>query len=420
MYTTNTFKDIYATKNDIDWTLLESVQSIIKTVQQQGDQALFDYSKQFDAVELTDLEVPSFTLKEAYESIDADLRKALEEAKANIETYQSSIKWKQGPSSELYQKIHPLNRVGIYVPGGTAPLVSTVLMTTVLANVAGVKETIIVTPPQADGIQKAILAACYIVEADHVYQVGGAQAVAALAYGTETIQKVDKIVGPGNQFVAMAKKLVYGDVGIDSIAGPSEIVVVVDESTRADWVAYDLLAQAEHDVQARTFLISESKEKIEEILAEVEKKAPLQSRAAIIAESLKQHHYSVHTASKEETIEVVNLIAGEHISIQTNDAESYIDLITTAGAIFIGDRSPEAIGDYVAGPSHVLPTGGNARFSNGLSVNDFLRTNSVIHLSQATFEEMAPSGVRLAEEEALQAHRDSLYYRMEDNLNDQN
>lgn len=420
MYTTNTFKDIYATKNDIDWALLESVQSIIKTVQQEGDQALFDYSKQFDTVELTDLEVPSSTLKEAYESIDADLRKALEEAKTNIETYQNSIKWKQGPSSELYQKIHPLNRVGIYVPGGTAPLVSTVLMTTVLANVAGVKETIIVTPPQADGIQKAILAACHIVEADHVYQVGGAQAVAALAYGTETIQKVDKIVGPGNQFVAMAKKLVYGDVGIDSIAGPSEIVVVVDESTRADWVAYDILAQAEHDIQARTFLISESQEKIEEILAEVEKKAPLQSRAAIIAESLKQHHYSVHTASKEETIEVVNLIAGEHISIQTNDAESYVDLITTAGAIFIGDRSPEAIGDYVAGPSHVLPTGGNARFSNGLSVNDFLRTNSVIHLSQATFEEMAPSGVRLAEEEALQAHRDSLYYRLEDNLNDQN
>ncbi|MEC6748393.1 histidinol dehydrogenase [Marinilactibacillus sp. XAAS-LB27] len=420
MYTTNTFKDIYATKNDIDWTLLESVQSIIKTVQQEGDQALFDYSKQFDSVELTDLVVPSSTLKEAYESIDADLRKALEEAKTNIETYQNSIKWKQGPSSELYQKIHPLNRVGIYVPGGTAPLVSTVLMTTVLANVAGVKETIIVTPPQADGIQKAILAACHIVEADHVYQVGGAQAVAALAYGTETIQKVDKIVGPGNQFVAMAKKLVYGDVGIDSIAGPSEIVVVVDESTRADWVAYDILAQAEHDIQARTFLISESQEKIEEILAEVEKKAPLQSRAAIIAESLKQHHYSVHTASKEETIEVVNLIAGEHISIQTNDAESYVDLITTAGAIFIGDRSPEAIGDYVAGPSHVLPTGGNARFSNGLSVNDFLRTNSVIHLSQATFEEMAPSGVRLAEEEALQAHRDSLYYRLEDNLNDQN
>lgn len=420
MYTTNTFKDIYATKNDIDWALLESVQSIIKTVQQEGDQALFDYSKQFDTVELTDLEVPSSTLKEAYESIDADLRKALEEAKTNIETYQNSIKWKQGPSSELYQKIHPLNRVGIYVPGGTAPLVSTVLMTTVLANVAGVKETIIVTPPQADGIQKAILAACHIVEADHVYQVGGAQAVAALAYGTETIQKVDKIVGPGNQFVAMAKKLVYGDVGIDSIAGPSEIVVVVDESTRADWVAYDILAQAEHDIQARTFLISESQEKIEEILAEVEKKAPLQSRAAIITESLKQHHYSVHTASKEETIEVVNLIAGEHISIQTNDAESYVDLITTAGAIFIGDRSPEAIGDYVAGPSHVLPTGGNARFSNGLSVNDFLRTNSVIHLSQATFEEMAPSGVRLAEEEALQAHRDSLYYRLEDNLNDQN
>lgn len=287
-------------------------------------------------------------------------------------------------------------------------------MTTVLANVAGVKETVIVTPPQKNGIQKAILAACYIVDADHVYQVGGAQAIAALAYGTETIPKVDKIVGPGNQYVALAKKLVYGDVGIDSIAGPSEIVVVVDESTRADWVAYDLLAQAEHDIQARTFLISEDESKLNEILTEVSNKMTSQPRTTIISESLKNHHYSVLTASKQETVEVVNLIAGEHISIQTTDAESYVDLITTGGALFIGPYSPEAIGDYVAGPSHVLPTGGNARFSNGLSVNDFLRTNSVINLTRKTFNTMAPSGIRLAKEEALKAHHDSLYYRLEE------
>lgn len=418
MYTTSTFKEIYATKNDIDWSLLDNVQSIIKTVQKNGDKALFDFSSKFDSVNLSELEISKSTLKEAYESIDDDLRLSLESAKENIVKYQQSIKWTQSQSSELYQKIHPLNRVGIYVPGGTAPLVSTVLMTTVLANVAGVKETVIVTPPQTDGIQPAILAACHIVEADYVYQVGGAQAIAALAYGTETIPKVDKIVGPGNQYVALAKKLVYGDVGIDSIAGPSEIVVVVDDSTRADWVAYDLLAQAEHDVQARTFLISESEQKINEIMREVENKAGSQPRAKIIYESLKNHHYAVQTASKQETVEVVNLIAGEHISIQTKDAESYVDLITTGGALFIGPYSPEAIGDYVAGPSHVLPTGGNARFSNGLSVNDFLRTNSVINLKQSTFAQMAPSGIRLAKEEALQAHHDSLYYRLEDNKDD--
>lgn len=418
MYTTSTFKEIYATKNDIDWTLLDNVQSIIKAVQKNGDKALLEFSSKFDSVELSELEISKSTLKEAYESIDEDLRLSLESAKENIEKYQHSIKWTQSQSSELYQKIHPLNRVGIYVPGGTAPLVSTVLMTTVLANVAGVKETVIVTPPQTEGIQTAIMAACHIVEADHVYQVGGAQAIAALAYGTETIPRVDKIVGPGNQYVALAKKLVYGDVGIDSIAGPSEIVVVVDDSTKADWVAYDLLAQAEHDVQARTFLISESEQKIKEIMAEVDKKAGSQPRATIIAESLKNHHYAVHTASKQETIEVVNLIAGEHISIQTEDAESYVDLITTGGALFIGPYSPEAIGDYVAGPSHVLPTGGNARFSNGLSVNDFLRTNSVINLKHQTFTNMAPAGIRLAKEEALQAHHDSLYYRLEDNNND--
>ncbi|WP_080145383.1 histidinol dehydrogenase [Marinilactibacillus piezotolerans] len=420
MFNAQEFTQIFTEENEMDWTVMETVQSMIKTVQQNGDRALLDYSKQFDRVELDELTISKEKLKEAYESLPSDLREALEAAKENIEQYQQSIKWKQSESSELYQKIHPLNRVGIYVPGGTAPLVSTVLMTTVLANVAGVKETTIVTPPQPEGVQQAILAACYIVEADHVYQVGGAQAIAALAYGTETIQKVDKIVGPGNQYVAMAKKLVYGDVGIDSIAGPSEIVVVVDETTNAEWAAYDLMAQAEHDVLARTFLISESKEKIEEILSEVEKKRSTQPRAEIISKSLLDHHYAVHTASKAETVQVVNLIAGEHVSIQTKDAETYVDLVTTAGALFVGDLSPEAIGDYVAGPSHVLPTGGNARFSNGLSVNDFLRTNSVIHLSPASFERMAPSGIRLAKEEALQAHHDSLYYRLEDIQNDKN
>lgn len=413
MYTTDEFKNVYATKNDIDWSLFEAVLDILQGVQKDGDKALKAYSAKFDQVEVFDLEIPKEALKHAYDSIDDELRLALESARDNIASYQETIKWNHMKPSELYQKIHPLERVGIYVPGGTAPLASTVLMTAVLANVAGVKETIVTTPPQEGGVHEAILAACYIAQIDHVYQVGGAQAIAALAYGTETVPQVDKIVGPGNKYVALAKKLVYGDVGIDSIAGPSEIVLVVDETSKAKWVALDILAQAEHDVNARTFLISENKEKLNEISLEVEKAVERQPRQKIINQSLKENHYIVHTSNKDETVQVVNLIAGEHISIQTKDAESYVDTITTGGALFIGEYSPEALGDYVAGPSHVLPTGGTARFSNGLSVNDFLRTNSVIHVEKQTFEDMAPIGMRIASVEDLQAHHDSLKIRLE-------
>lgn len=414
MYTTEEFKNLYATKNDIDWSLFQDVLTIVQEVQKDGDLALKSYSAKFDGVEILDFEIQSSVLEEAYQTIDENLRTSLETAHQQIETYQSSIKWKDSENGELYQKIHPLKRVGIYVPGGTAPLASTVLMTAVLAKVAGVEEILVTTPPQEGGVHKAILAACHIAGVDHVYQVGGAQAIAALAYGTETIPKVDKIVGPGNQFVALAKKLVYGDVGIDSIAGPSEIVVVVDETANPEWVALDLLAQAEHDVNARTFLISENKEQLEAVKQSVRQQAEEQPRVDIIQQSLENNHYAVHTKSKEETIDVVNLIAGEHISIQTKDAESYIDTITTGGALFIGEYAPEALGDYVAGPSHVLPTGGTARFSNGLSVNDFLRTNSVLHVSKESFERLAPHGMRIAKEEDLQAHHDSLAVRLGD------
>lgn len=414
MYTLETFKQIYGSSNETDWDKLKQVMEIIQKVQEKKDKALFAYSEKFDKVSLENLEISKSELERAYQSIDQDLKNALELAHQNIRDYQASIKIADSTQSELYQKVHPLNRVGVYVPGGTAPLVSTVLMTAVLAKVAGVNEVIVVTPPQKAGVNQAILAACHIAQVDRVFQVGGAQAIAALAYGTESIPRVDKIAGPGNQYVAMAKKLVYGDVGIDSIAGPSEIVVVVDEATRADFVAYDLLAQAEHDVLARTFLISENKEKLTEIKEKVSKLKNRQPRVEIIDASLDDHHYSIHTASKQETLECLNLIAGEHVSIQTKDAETYIDQVKTAGALFIGDYSPEAIGDYVAGPSHVLPTGGTARFSSGLTVNDFIRTNSIISLKKESFKAMAPSGMRLALEESLQAHHDSLACRMEE------
>lgn len=414
MYTLASFKKVLTSENETDWDKMQQVMTIIQSVQKNKNQALYDYSETFDNVKLDTLEVLPGELESAYHAIDEDLRASLELAYQNIWDYQQSIKMKDGEPAELYQKVHPLNRVGVYVPGGTAPLVSTVLMTAVLAKVAGVNEIIVTTPPQKNGVDQAILAACYIAKVDRVFQVGGAQAIAALAYGTETIPAVDKIAGPGNRYVALAKKIVYGDVGIDSIAGPSEIVVVADHQTRADFVAYDLLAQAEHDILARTFLISESKEKLEEIKKRVDELVDKQPRAEIIKSSLMNHHYSIHTADKEETIDCVNTIAGEHVSIQTKDARSYIDLIKTAGALFIGDYSPEAIGDYVAGPSHVLPTGGTARFSSGLTVNDFLRTNSIIALKKESFKAMAPSGMRMAMEESLQAHHDSLACRMEE------
>lgn len=419
MYTAQRFKEVYHTKNRIDLTKSQAVLEVIQTVQKAGDKALFDYAKQFDSVEITSLEIPKEEIRSAYEHLDAGLKKALSEAKANIMAYQKSIQWHQSPSGELYQKIHPLEKVGIYVPGGKASYPSTVLMTAVLAKVAGVKEIIVLTPPQKDGINRATLAACFIAEVDQVYQVGGAQAIAALAYGTETIPKVDKIVGPGNEYVALAKKWVYGDVGIDSIAGPSEIAVVVDETANSTWVALDILAQAEHDESARTFLIGDNKAKLQDIEAEINIQKEKQSRYKIIEASLKNNHYAILTENRKENIDVVNLIAAEHVSIQTNDAETYVDAITTAGAVFIGEYSPEAIGDYVAGPSHVLPTGGNARFANGLSVNDFLRPNSVLHLKKETFNRMASSGMVIAKEETLQAHHDSLAIRLEEHY-DQN
>lgn len=416
MYTAEEFKRQYKSANQTDLSKAKSVMDIIHEVQERGDDALIDYAGQFDGVELDvdQLEVPIAEMKKAYDESDSELRDALEEAYKNIYKYQTSIKWSTMPKSELYQNIQPLNRIGIYVPGGKASYPSTVLMTATLANVAGVKETIIVTPPQPGGINKTTLAACFIAQVDHVYQSGGAQGIAAMAYGTETIPKVDKIVGPGNQYVALAKKLVYGDVGIDSIAGPSEIVLVVDETANAEWVALDVLAQAEHDEMARTFLISTNKEILAAVESEIDKQKMKQSRLSVINGSLKDHHYPILTSSQGETIEIVNLIAGEHVSIQTENAEEYIPEIKTAGALFIGPYSPEAIGDYVAGPSHVLPTNGNARFANGLTVNDFLRTNSVIQLKKETFQQMASFGMRIAKEEALQAHHDSLAVRLKE------
>lgn len=396
-----------------DLSKMEDVLTIIRAVREMGDKALRSYSLAFDGVATEELEVPAEDAGQALAALEPELRATLTAARDNIIRYQRSIRWRGQEEGELFQKIHPLGKVGIYVPGGKAAYPSTVLHTAVLAREAGVKEIIVVTPPRKEGVNRLVLAACALAGVDRIFMTGGAQGIAALAYGTETIPRVDKIVGPGNQYVAMAKKLVYGDVGIDSIAGPSEIVVVIDEETDPEWAALDVLAQSEHDEMARTFLLSESLEALHRVENEAERLKERQPRKGIIDASLKDNHYAILTSSRAETAEVVNFIAGEHVSIQTRDAEDYVDLITTAGALFLGPFAPEAIGDYSAGPSHVLPTGGNARFASGLSINDFLRTNSVLNLSEATFRMAAPAAMALAREESLTAHHDSVSRRYE-------
>ncbi|MCS5431897.1 histidinol dehydrogenase, partial [Staphylococcus aureus] len=328
----------------------------------------------------------------AYQRIDSSIREALEQSHDRIKAYQMSIKQEhQQDNSECYELYHPLERVGVYVPGGKASYPSTVLMTVTLAKVAGVKNIVVVTPPQIEGIPDIVLAACYIAGVDQVYQVGGAQSIAALAYGTETIPKVDKIVGPGNQYVAYAKKYLYGQVGIDQIAGPSEIALIIDRSADINAITYDVFAQAEHDELARTFVISEDKDLLQQLENNIQKTLRQIKRQPIVEASLKHNHVLISVENFTEACDLMNQIAPEHASIQTQCPHDYINHVKYVGALFLGHYSPEVIGDYVAGPSHVLPTNQTARFTNGLSVNDFLTRHSVIDLSQQTFKNIEQS-----------------------------
>ncbi|HDG4512186.1 TPA: histidinol dehydrogenase, partial [Staphylococcus pseudintermedius] len=297
------------------------------------------------------------------------------------------------------------------VPGGKASYPSTVLMTATLAKVAGVKNISAVTPPQQNGVAPSVLAACHIAGVDHVYQVGGAQSIAALAYGTETIPKVDKIVGPGNQYVAYAKKALYGEVGIDQIAGPSEIALIIDDTCNLEAVVYDVFAQAEHDEMARTFVISTDLALLESLESRIQQTLNGAPRHDILKVSLKDNHYLIHATDFEDSCHVMNTIAPEHASIQTAQPENYLPHIHYVGSLFLGGYAPEAIGDYIAGPSHVLPTQRTARFQHGLSINDFLTKHTVIHLSEATYEKTYRDAARIAQDEQLYHHQKSLEIR---------
>jgi histidinol dehydrogenase len=404
---------------DDDRERLAAVAAILADVRARGDAAVREYSQRFDHVSLTGFRVPE--PGRALERVSNEVLAALKVAAARLETFhrrQPAASWVTTELGGLLgQMVTPLNRVGCYVPGGTAPLPSTVLHTVVLARVAGVPEIVVVTPPNPDFpdtgyVNPVILAAAAIAGASEVLSIGGAQAIAALAYGTETIRPVDKIVGPGNIYVTLAKKLVYGVVGIDGLAGPTETVVVADAGANPAWVAADLLAQAEHDVLASAILLTPSEPLAQAVQAEVARQIESLSRAEIITQTFERNSGIILTADLAEAIQLADRYAPEHLCLAVRDPWTWLPQVRHAGGVFLGEHSFEVLGDYVAGPSHVMPTGGSARFASPLSVLDFVRLTSLVALDAATTAAIAPQAARLALAEQLTAHAEAARQRM--------
>lgn len=397
----------------------EAVLTILEEVKNRGDQALFDFSKQFDQLVPEELEVSEQLIEQAFLEIAPEVLEALKNAKANIESYhkqQLETGFEDSPSQGVIrgQLIRPIQRVGVYVPGGTAAYPSSVLMNVIPAKIAGVKEIIMITPPQEKFVP-AILVAARLAGVDKIYQVGGAQGIAALAYGTETIPKVDKITGPGNIYVATAKKRVYGLVGIDMIAGPSEIGVIADDSANPVYVAADLLSQAEHDVLARAILVTNSERLAQEVELELEKQLQTLPREAIARPSIENNGRLIVTENRQDMFELMNQIAPEHLEIAMDDAYDYLDQIENAGSIFLGHFTSEPIGDYYAGANHVLPTTATARFSSALGVHDFVKRIQYTQYSQEAVLKAEKDITRLAYAEGLQAHARAIEVRNDKN-----
>ena len=410
--TNEQFDDIERNKQ-IDEVVLD----IISNVRKSGDRALFNYAEKFDDVALTTLLVEDNELDEAETIVSEAFKEAIDVAARNIRQFhekqvdKSWFFYKEN-GIMLGQQITPMDRVGVYIPGGKAAYPSTVLMNVIPARLAGVPEIFIATPPQADGkINPHVLYAAKAVGVKNIYKMGGAQAVAAFAYGTETVPKVNKIVGPGNDFVARAKKWVYGDVAIDMIAGPSEICIVADETAPANFVAADLLSQAEHDEAAEAICITTSEKMAEEIAEEVTNQLQRLSRRDIAAESIERNGKIIVVNHLEQAFELVNEIAPEHLQLMIENAMDYVSEVKHAGAIFLGNYSPEPLGDYVAGPNHTLPTSGTAKFASPLGVYDFVKKSSIIHYSEKALLEEANHIETLANMEGLEAHAKSIEIR---------
>ena len=397
------------------------VQAIIQNIKENGDEALFSYTKQFDKADInaSNVKVTDEEFEEAYKAVDPALLDVIRKALVNIESYhelQKQNSWfKSTPQGTMLgQKVTPLEKVGVYVPGGKAVYPSSVLMNIMPAKVAGVDKIIMTTPCNAEGkVNPAVLVAAKEAGADEVYKAGGAQAIAALAFGTESIPKVDKIVGPGNIYVALAKKAVYGHVSIDSIAGPSEILVIADETANPRYVAADLLSQAEHDELASAILITTSKTLADQVSVEVDRFVANLSRREIIEKSLNNYGYILLVDSLDEAADTANEIASEHLEILTKDPFAMMTKIRNAGAIFLGEYSSEPLGDYFAGPNHVLPTNGTARFFSPLNVDDFLKKTSIISYSRPALEKIHQDIECFAENEGLTAHANSIRVRFE-------
>ncbi|OED37628.1 histidinol dehydrogenase [PVC group bacterium (ex Bugula neritina AB1)] len=398
----------------------EAVLDILKDIQKKGDEALINNTLKWDKVSLSPdkLKIPAKDYHKGSGFSD-EMKNILKSSKQNIEEYQSSLlpdsshvlNEKEGVSLGL--RYTPMDRVGVYIPGGTAPLISTVLMTVIPAKIAGVKEVVVVSPPTHEGkIHPAITYACDLCGVDEVYQVGGAQAIGALAYGTSTIKPVDKIVGPGNVYVALAKKEVFGLVDIDMIAGPSEIMLVTDEKTPVDWVVCDLMSQAEHDPLAASYLICSQQNYAERVIESFEKKMKEMPRREIIERSWENHAGIFVVEDDKKLAKIVNALAPEHLQLMIDDPQSLLDQVKHAGAIFLGRYAPEPLGDYWAGPSHVLPTSGAAKFSSPLSVMSFLKTSSLISYTPEAFEKVALGVGAFARLEGLEAHAQSMEIRL--------
>ena len=396
-----------------------AVRNIIADVRDRGDEALLEYGRRFDCAELKSLQVTEAEIEEACAKIPPEVMSALNKAAENIRAFHSMQKREgfriQKGDVILGQRITPVDRAGIYVPGGTACYPSTVLMDAIPASIAGVSEIIMATPAGKDGtILPEVLAAAKLAGVTKIFKMGGAQAIAALAYGTESVPRVDKIVGPGNIYVATAKRMVFGQVGIDMVAGPSEILIVADSSAKAKVVAADMLSQAEHDVMASSILVTTDMALAEAVQAELEVQIPQLPRRDICRRSIDENSFIVVVDSIEKAIEISNSIAPEHLELCVEDPFDLLDLVKHAGSIFMGNNAPEALGDYLAGPNHTLPTSGTARFSSPLSVDDFIKKSSFTYYTYEALGEVKDAIAALANKEGLQAHAKSATIRFEE------
>ncbi len=395
-----------------------TVDGILARVRTEGDAALLDLTEKFDGVRPDPVKVPASVLDGAADALDDDLRDALEEAEVNIRRFhekQVRESWftDDGDGVILGQRVVPMERAGLYVPGGTAFYPSSLLMNAIPAQVAGVEEIHLVSPPQEDGRpHPLVLATAAVLGLEHIYAVGGAQAVGALAYGTDTVPAVDTIVGPGNAYVAAAKKKVFGRVGIDSVAGPSEIGVLADETADPEFVAADLLSQAEHDERASAILITPHRSLAEAVQAHVKERVPELPRADIIEQALADYGACIVTDTMDEAVTLMNELAVEHLELHVDDPWQTMTRIRHAGALFLGEYSSEPVGDYFAGPNHVLPTGGTARHASALGVDDFVRTQSVLSYTKKRLADTGPQITTIAEAEELQAHAEAIRVRL--------